>query len=71
MLQSAQLTSETHIGKLAGFREVGMCRIHMKVLTEIADDLELKSCGSELLMCGTLLIYVSNTPFGYRVYVVN
>lgn len=49
MLQSAQLTSETHRGKLAGFREAGMSRIHMKVLTEIADDLELKSCESELL----------------------
>lgn len=58
-------------GKLDSFREVGTCRIHMKVLTEIADDLELKSCESELLMCGTLLIYVSNIPFGYRVYVVN
>lgn len=49
MLQSPQLTPETHRGKLAGFREAGMCRIHMKVLTEIADDLELKSCESELL----------------------
>lgn len=71
MLQSAQLTSETRRGKLAGLREAGMCRIHMKVLTEIADDLELKSCESELLTCGTLQIYVSNTPFGYGVYLVN